>query len=141
MFSKKNQTVKENKTNTIDTVIGQGTSVTGTLTSSSSVRIDGEWQGDVHVEGSLTIGQTGSIEGQITAKNIVVEGSVVGNIFTEEHLHLSSSARVNGDIQSFSLEIESGAHFEGKSTMLPNKQASSTPKSNKKKEDTQQVSS
>ena len=78
-------------------------------------------QGDIQIEGSidgnikaslLTVGQGAVIKGEINADEVVINGRVSGTIRGEK-VHLTSSAKVEGDIIHKSIAIESGAHFEG----------------------------
>ena len=97
------------------TVIGKGITLEAALlTGKESVRIDGVFLGDVDLDGSLILGETGSIEGTIRAKYIVVAGLVRGNIECETVLHVSPTARVNGDIKTNSIIVDEGGQLNGR---------------------------
>ena len=97
------------------TVIGKGITLEAAyLTGEESVRIDGVFLGDVNLDGSLILGESGSIEGKIRAKYIVAAGSVCGNIECDTILHISPTARVNGDIKTNSIIVDEGGQLNGR---------------------------
>ena len=98
-----------------DTVIGKGITLEAALlTGRESVRIDGIFLGDVNLEGSLILGETGTIEGTVRGKYIIVAGQIRGNIECEGVLHISPTARVNGDIKANSIIVDEGGQLSGR---------------------------
>ena len=96
------------------TVIGKGITLeSALLTGKESVRIDGIFLGDVDLDGSLILGETGSIEGAVRAKYIILAGLVRGNIESET-LHVSPTARINGDITTQSIIVDEGGQLNGR---------------------------
>ena len=96
------------------TIIGKGITLeSALLTGKESVRIDGILLGDIDLDGSLILGETGSVEGTIRAKYIIVAGIVRGNIESET-LHVSATARINGDIKSNSIIVDEGGQLNGR---------------------------
>lgn len=97
------------------TVIGKGITLeTALLTGKESVRIDGILLGDVDLDGSLILGETGCIEGKVHAKYIIIAGLVRGNIECDTVLHVSPTARVNGDIRANSIIVDEGGQLNGR---------------------------
>jgi cytoskeletal protein CcmA (bactofilin family) len=92
-------------------IISAQLTVKGDLTSDGDVQVDGNIQGDVRTH-SLTIGETGSVNGSVTADTVLVAGTVNGQIHARA-VTLVRSSRVQGDIWHESLAIEAGARFEG----------------------------
>ncbi|WP_107039393.1 bactofilin family protein [Brumimicrobium mesophilum] len=90
-----------------------GTKVTGDLTATSSLRIDGEIVGNVNCDGKLVLGTEGVITGDIHAKEVELDGKVEGFINAELLLTLHQTASVVGDIQTGRIVIEDGAHIDG----------------------------
>ncbi|GAA0352547.1 bactofilin family protein [Bacillus horti] len=111
MFSKNTQPDR------INTVIGHGTKMEGKLESTSSIRIDGEFKGDVVTEGTVLVGKDGVILGNITAGSLTIEGLVEGNIQVSDAIQLVKGCQVKGDITAQTIEIEKGAIFNGHSHM------------------------
>ena len=113
----KNQTSDSKMgTDVPNTVIGLGITVEAArLTGEESVRIDGNFFGDIELEGSLILGESGVIEGRIRASYIVVAGTVRGNIFCDTILHIASTAVINGDITANKIIVDEGGQLNGRS--------------------------
>ena len=108
---------KKDKEIRIGTLLGRGTELEGDFSAEGSVRIDGTIKGNVTVSESMIIGATGNIEGNISAKSIVVGGEVLGNIDAPEKAELTATARVLGDITTNTIVIDEHAIFQGKCDM------------------------
>jgi cytoskeletal protein CcmA (bactofilin family) len=85
--------------------------VTGTLTSSGDIQIDGKVEGNVNTTG-LVIGDKAFIEGDVMAEDVTVRGRVKGSIRARKVL-LASTCHVEGDILHEAFAVETGAFFEG----------------------------
>jgi len=99
------------------TIISNGVKIEGKVSSSGNIRVDGEIQGDITSQSSVTVGENGKVNGQINAENITVGGLVTGIVKAKEKLILESKANLNGDLFTKILVVESGAKFDGKSKM------------------------
>ncbi len=97
--------------------IDQGSNFEGKLSFKDTVRIDGGFKGEISSENTLIVGESGEIEALISSKNVVVSGSVVGNIVATDQVVLHKSARVDGDITTPSVVVEKGAVFNGTLSM------------------------
>ena len=107
-------------TRKVDTLIGKETSFKGSLEApGGAVRIDGYFEGELHIGGDLIIGETGKVIGNVIAKNIVVAGEVNGSIESRGRLELAPSAKVIGDSKMVTLVIEDGAFLQGLCAPLP----------------------
>lgn len=110
---------KENKpaaTNVMNQ-FGQGTIITGDVSTEGDVRIDGRVTGTVTSKSKVVIGVSGIIEGNILCQNAYVDGKVSGNVEVSELLILSSTANVEGDIKIKKLVVQEGARFNGSCSM------------------------
>jgi cytoskeletal protein CcmA (bactofilin family) len=96
---------------------GQGTTITGDVSTEGDVRIDGKVSGNVTSKSKTVVGVTGIIEGDILCQNAYIDGRVKGNIEVTELLILSKTAHVTGDIKIKKLVVEEGATFTGKCIM------------------------
>lgn len=95
-------------------VLGQDITISGqqlVLKTKGSLLIAGHIQGDVHGE-SVTVGETGSVDGTIVARTITVQGQVNGALKGSAVI-LNATSRVDGDIVKQSLTIAEGAQFDG----------------------------
>ena len=81
------------------------------LKTKGSLLIAGHIEGDVHGE-SVTVGDTGSVYGTITARMIIVQGEVKGAL-KGSSVNLNATSRVDGDIVKQTLSIDEGAQFDG----------------------------
>jgi cytoskeletal protein CcmA (bactofilin family) len=109
---------KKTVTQEIASLIGAGTSVTGDVTFSGGLRVDGVVRGAVRCGegdkgGILVISEHGTIEGEVRASHIVVAGRVQGPVHAAVLIELQPKARVQGDIQYRALEMHHGAVVEG----------------------------
>ncbi|MEW5891157.1 MAG: polymer-forming cytoskeletal protein [Pseudomonadota bacterium] len=102
----------------IDSLIGVGTRIEGDITFTGGLRIDGEVRGNVRATGdqpgTLVISEQARVEGEIHVSHLVVNGTVIGPIFSSEFLELQPRARVTGDVQYNSLEMHLGAVVQGR---------------------------
>ncbi|MET1047292.1 MAG: polymer-forming cytoskeletal protein [Hyphomicrobium sp.] len=95
-------------------VLGQDITISGqqlVIKTKGSLLIAGHIQGDVHGE-AVTVGETGSVAGTITARTITVQGEVSGALWGSS-VNLNATSRVDGDIIKQTLSIDEGAQFDG----------------------------
>lgn len=103
----------------VATHIGPGTRVVGRLSGQEDVRVHGTIEGTVRLAQTLFIEPEGVALAEIYARDVVVSGTVVGNIHAEDAVVLAATARVVGDIHSPRVSIEPGAAFRGAISMEP----------------------
>lgn len=100
-----------------DTIVGESVVLSGELRSPGNVVIDGTVTGDVTAAGDVTIGQTGSLSGDLQAQNVQIAGRVRGDIRAGEKCELRYSSELSGDIICQILEVHPGARFQGQVSM------------------------
>ena len=103
----------------ISTLISEGCNLDGNLKAPAVARIDGQVTGDVMVDEGLIIGEKGSILGNIITKEMVVYGTINGNIQTNS-LEIKASGKVTGEIRTQTLQVENGAVYNGSLSMTQN---------------------
>lgn len=114
MFFTKKVNIAEDL-DTPSTIIGKGVHLeSARMTGEESVRIDGIFKGNIEINGSLVLGDSGSIIGDIHASYFLVAGEVNGNITCDTQLHFASTSRVMGDVQAASLVVDEGAQVSGR---------------------------
>ncbi|MDZ4088027.1 MAG: polymer-forming cytoskeletal protein [Tabrizicola sp.] len=101
-------------TNSARSVLGADLRITGEITSSGSVEVLGEIEGNITANG-LIIGQEGQVKGSITAHTVEVKGKFDGKVSCESFT-LRASSEVKADVNAAALVIESGARIEGRFT-------------------------
>lgn len=97
--------------------LGAGAEFSGKLVLSGSVRIDGNFAGEISGQGTLIVGEKARVEADITVDSLFVFGEVRGTIETAKKLEINSSGRLFGKVSTASLVIEEGAIFEGECAM------------------------
>jgi cytoskeletal protein CcmA (bactofilin family) len=99
------------------TFIGAGALFEGTLHLQGDFRIDSEFRGELTTEGTIVVGPSGSVVGDLRAREVEVFGAVVGDIHARRQLVLRAGARLHGNIETACLEIERHAFFKGGTSM------------------------
>jgi len=94
-----------------------GTTIEGNVRSGGDFRIDGVVIGSLNVGGKVVIGEKGKVEGDIVCSHASISGTVQGDVVVQEVLSLSASARIQGNVRTQRLVVESGAVFNGSCTM------------------------
>ncbi len=106
--------------NTIDSLIGASTKIEGNLHFKGGLRIDGHVIGNVIAEAGdtsmLVISEQAKVEGEIRVAHLVVNGEIVGPVYSSELLELQPKARITGDVYYKALEMHGGALVSGKLT-------------------------
>lgn len=102
----------------IDSLIGSGTHITGDISFTGGLRVDGEVTGNVRAESSqpstLVLSEQARVQGAIEVSHLVVNGTVLGPVYASEYAELQTKSRVTGDVYYKTLEMHVGAIVEGK---------------------------
>jgi cytoskeletal protein CcmA (bactofilin family) len=114
MFSKKNKVELDQQV--ISTLISEGCVLDGNLKAPAFVRIEGQVTGDVTIDEGLILGEKGLVRGNVVTKEIIVYGTVYGNIYAHS-LEIRSTGRITGDIKTTILQVEQGGAHNGKLSM------------------------
>src|SRR5580704_6246432 len=95
-------------------VIGKSVTIKGQIFSREDLAIDGEVDGSVELqEHRLTVGPSGRLRADVSAHEIVVLGSIHGNVEATEKIEIRKQARITGDIKAARIETEDGAYLKG----------------------------
>jgi cytoskeletal protein CcmA (bactofilin family) len=95
-------------------IIGKSLVLTGHITGREDLVVDGRIEGDVELpENRLTVGPGGHVQGGIKAREIVIYGTVQGNLEAGERVEIKKNARVIGDLRATRPVIEDEAYFKG----------------------------
>lgn len=95
-------------------IIGAECTIHGDLIISSSARVDGYVEGNITVEGSLILGESGIIKGNVVAKNFISGGKHYGNLYIRDKVELTQTSEQMGDVYSKTILIDEEAVFQGK---------------------------
>jgi cytoskeletal protein CcmA (bactofilin family) len=94
-------------------IIGPTMRIKGEIFSRDELRIDGEIEGKLESESRLTINETGKADAMIKAAEVVVAGTVKGNVDATQRIVLRKGANLVGDVKTAGIVIEDGAYFRG----------------------------
>ncbi len=121
MFNKNEQRhVVRNGSGTMS-FLGSEVTITGNIGGQGNLHIDGRVDGDVNCA-SLIIGNAGQVNGNITADDAKIAGSVTGTV-SAKVLTIEASARIVGDLSYDSVSVETGAQVEGRVKRLTREDA------------------
>jgi cytoskeletal protein CcmA (bactofilin family) len=102
----------------IDTLIGPQVTLRGDLVFSGGLYVEGHIQGKVLAEDGaravITLAEQGSIEGEVRAPVVVINGRLVGDVYAEERIELAAKARVQGNLYYKVVEMSAGAQLTGR---------------------------
>lgn len=101
----------------VDTLVGKDTIFQGVITATGTVRVDGEFKGEIKAKGDLVVGEAGRIEASIEARNVLIGGTIKGNIIATGKVDIAPTGKLYGDMRVRNLMIEEGAVFKGNCLM------------------------
>ena len=100
-----------------NTVIGPSILINGKLTGDEDLTVRGRVEGELSLTRTLIVEPSGVVKANVTVKNAVVSGVVVGNIQATESVELTQEGRMVGDIRAPRVIIVDGASFRGRVDM------------------------
>lgn len=107
--------------------IGKSVQIRGELQGSEDLLVDGMVDGTIALQESrLTIGPNAKVKANVSARDIVVMGSIQGNLQASGRIELRAGCQVVGDLKAARLSIEENASFSGKVDLLTAEKPSST---------------
>ncbi len=126
-----NSNAKSGPATSVDTLIGRQTEILGDVHFTGGLHVDGKIKGKVLAQGdkmsSLSVSENGAVEGDVRVPNIVLNGSVVGDVHASQKITLAAKARVTGNVYYRIIEMEGGAMVNGQMVHeVPEKAAAGT---------------
>lgn len=107
-------------------VIGAGIKINGEISGSENILIEGQVDGSINLGANdVTIGKSGQVKADVTAKAIRVAGEVSGDLKAKERVVISGSGNVRGNVVAPRVVLEDGAIFKGSIDMDPGDSATS----------------
>ena len=101
----------------LNALLGPGSRVTGKLVFDGPALIEGQIDGEITAQDTLTIGESAVVHAQITGTSIVIHGRVTGDVTARKRLEILAPAKLFGGISTPSLVIHEGGVFEGQCAM------------------------
>ena len=106
------------------TVIARDAELRGNIAFSGAVQVDGRVIGNIDAtEGVVSITGDGYVEGIIKAPKVVIDGTIVGDVYADEHLQLDAQARIDGDLYYRFMQMVAGAQINGQLQYLGDSRA------------------
>lgn len=101
----------------IDTLIGRRTVVNGDFSFGGGLHVDGVIKGNVIADDGddavLTLSEEGTIEGEVRVPHVVINGVLMGDLYSTERVELAAKARVTGNCYYNLIEMAVGAEVNG----------------------------
>lgn len=97
-----------------ESVIASDITIEGKIEGSGHVRLAGQFKGDVHIQGDLTIDAGAKLTGSVSANSVVVGGEVDGNIVSASRVELLATGVLNGDLKAGTLTVAAGSRMRGR---------------------------
>ena len=114
----------------IDTLVGKSAKVAGDVEFTGGLHLDGRVAGNVRADNdpaaTLSVSETGAIDGNVEVPNVVLNGAVRGDILARDRVVLGATARVQGNVHYGVIEMTLGAEIKGKLVPLPTSAAATT---------------
>ena len=105
------------KSGELNTIVGKGTRIEGSMFVQNSLRVDGRIVGNVSTTESIVVGKDGEIKGELTVGNAVIGGKIEGKIEAKGKVVLESKSSFQGEMKTAKLVIDEGAFFDGNCIM------------------------
>src|SRR3984957_5561917 len=112
----------------VPTVFGRSMKIVGEVTSDEELYLEGDLDGKLNLRNRLTVGQNSKVNADIKAQEIIVFGSIKGNVESESRVSLRTGASIVGDIKTAGIVIEDGAYFRGGIDISKGGDAKAAPK-------------
>ena len=93
--------------------IGASMHIKGDIRTREELLVDGEVEGSMESQSLLTVGPNGKVRANIKAREVVIYGSVRGNVEVSEKICIREQGSLIGDIKSAGISIDDGAYFKG----------------------------
>lgn len=117
MFTTKEEKKAADEITNSSNVIGKGTVLEGNIETAGNIRIEGRIVGNLKSRSKVALGHSSVVDGNVSAQNADIEGTVKGRVEIADMLVLKSTANVHGDISTGKLVVEPGAVFNGSCKM------------------------
>lgn len=110
-----------------ESVVAPEITITGKIVGAGHVRIAGRFEGDVHIQGDLTVEQGAKLTGGVRAESVTIAGEVEGNVESAARVELQSTGMINGDIKAGTLTVAPGSRMRGRAEFGFGDEQASTP--------------
>jgi len=99
-------------------LLSKNVNIVGEIQGNEDLHVEGRFKGSIKITGNIFVGQTGIVEADVEADNIIIQGKIKGNVLARRQLEIQSLGELIGDCSAQSIDIKEGAIFEGRSKMV-----------------------
>ncbi len=136
MFSsRKKNSVPATSATKVDSLIGKKTELHGDVSFSGGFHVDGKIKGNIRSDDAaslLTVSDHGLVEGEVHVPNIILNGTINGDVYASERIELAANARVLGNVYYNLIEMAAGSEVNGNLVRQAESEKSATAQSQKK---------
>ena len=112
------------------TILGQSIVLHGEMSGKEDLLIEGHLEGTINLpEHSVTVGSHGDVKAEVHARQVIVLGTLTGNITATEKIEIRKTGQVVGDLVAAAVAIEDGAYFKGSIDILREQNHGAPPSS------------
>ena len=114
--------------NSTKNVLSSDVEIKGNVRFSGELTLEGKLEGEISSDGTLHLGDSAVVNGNVNVGSIVVRGKLTGNVVAKDKVDIKTKAELFGDVRASKLVIEEGVTFVGKTEVNPNKVAAASAK-------------
>ena len=111
--------------NSVKNVLNSDVEIKGNIRFAGELTFEGKLDGEISSDGTLHLGDSAVVTGNINVGNVTVRGKVNGNVTAKDKIEIKAKTELFGDIRASKLAVEEGVTFVGKTEVNPNKVAPS----------------
>jgi len=109
------------------TTIARGSKVKGSITGSTPLRVEGEVDGRIRLDGVVDVAKSGLVKGEVHADTIQISGKLVGNVTGKSRVEVLAGGSLEGDVTAPAFVIIEGAFYKGQVEMSGNGNTGQAP--------------
>src|SRR5882672_2064077 len=114
--------------NSTKNVLSSDVEIKGNVRFTGELTLEGKLEGEISSDGTLHLGDSAVVNGNVNVGSIVVRGKLTGNVVAKDKVDIKTKAELFGDVRASKLVIEEGVTFVGKTEVNPNKVAAASAK-------------
>lgn len=94
-------------------IVDNGLIIRGEIDTDGTIRVDGRVEGRAHRAGTLVVGARGELVGDVEAGDVIVAGTIHGNVNVTGRIEIEPGAAVHGEIRASQMLLHEGAALYG----------------------------
>jgi cytoskeletal protein CcmA (bactofilin family) len=95
--------------------VSRGIKIKGEISGHGNLFLEGEFEGKIVLDsGTFTVGPNARVRAEIEAPEVIIRGEVIGTLKSCERVHIWSTGKLTGDMETRGIVIEDGAVLNSK---------------------------